>query len=216
MIFIGKGELINWVNKLNIKISRIEDVGKGEILCLIINKYYPDKLPIDKIRLNPRSQNDYLYNLSLVKSFFNSMNIRLLIPISKMINLRLQDNLEILQYFYNHFNKLKIYNFNDKKDLNDNNNLNDNNKVNFINNDLNNKINDKVDNNNNDKDKINNKDNDNINDNINLYKKACNEYQKEVNFYYQKLVKIESLLKKNDDFNKDELINLIADVLYEK
>ncbi|ORD99694.1 MARE1 [Hepatospora eriocheir] len=200
MIFIGKGELINWVNKLNIKISTIEDVGKGEILCLIINKYYPDKLPIDKIRLNPRSQNDYLYNLSLVKSFFNSMNIRLLIPISKMINLRLQDNLEILQYFYNHFNKLKIYNLND---LNDNNkDINDLNKVNFINNDLNNNIN--------------NKDNDNINDNINLYKKACNEYQKEVNFYYQKLVKIESLLKKNDDFNKDELINLIADVLYEK
>lgn len=58
-----------------------------------------------KFKEDPQTRNDYISNLQLVQQYFERRNIKLYFPVDKMVNLKMQDNLEVVQWFYRYWDR---------------------------------------------------------------------------------------------------------------
>lgn len=87
-----------------IEIDRIEDIGKGTALCTLL-KNMDDGFPVFK--KDPWNENDYQYNLRQVESYLNKRGVKMHLPVERMIKLKMQDNLEVLQAVYKYCNTEK-------------------------------------------------------------------------------------------------------------
>ncbi len=99
---VSRKVILDWLEDIGFPISKIEDVGKGIVLCQIL-KQIDNGFPA--FRTNPETECDYLYNLSLVKKYFMDNNTNLYLPMEKMCKLKMQDNLEVIQWFYTYWMK---------------------------------------------------------------------------------------------------------------
>lgn len=196
MINSSRSFLLKWLNDSNIPIERIEDIGKGVALCMLLKKI-DQNFPIFK--QEPWNENDYLYNLKLVQLYLVKKGIKMYFPIEKMVKLKMQDNLEVIQSFYRHISK-ENHSFN-----NDSGNKNDNN-FNSGNNSFNN---DK-----NLTDKSFNSGNIITNSNTNSNKNILLTLKNERDFYYQKLIEIEEFIKENENENFREIKEKIFEILH--
>jgi RP/EB family microtubule-associated protein len=102
MQYTSRTFLLKWLNSIQISIEKIEDIGKGAVLCTLIKKIDQEFPPFKK---EPWNENDYIYNLKLVQLYLNKKGIKMYFPIEKMIKLKLQDNLEVIQQFYRYVMK---------------------------------------------------------------------------------------------------------------
>lgn len=102
MAELSRKALLEWLKSLNISISSIEEIGKGDALCSLLT-LLDSNFP--KYKINPRNATDYSFNLKLVQAYLNGKNIKLYFPIDKMVNLKMQDNLEVLQWFHKYYEK---------------------------------------------------------------------------------------------------------------
>lgn len=89
--------LLKWLNSLCIPVQRIEDIGKGVALCMLLKKI---ETTFPAFKKEPVTENDYFTNLKLVQLYFEKRNIKIYFPIEKMIKLKMQDNLEVIQAIY--------------------------------------------------------------------------------------------------------------------
>lgn len=89
--------LIRWFNQIGISLSKIEDIGKGIALCALI-KSIDNSFP--KYKEDARNEQDYLYNLKLIQAYMDRRGIKLFFPVERMIHCKMQDNLEVAQWFY--------------------------------------------------------------------------------------------------------------------
>lgn len=96
--------ILNWLSTLRIPIPRIEDVGKGTVLCKLLTQLDSN---FPKYKENPQTEHEFLNNLIIVKNYLDNKNIRLFFPIDKMCKLKMQDNLEVIQWFYKYWCKEK-------------------------------------------------------------------------------------------------------------
>lgn len=89
--------LLKWLSTVAAPIERIEDVGKGVVLCILMKKL-DEEFPAFK--RDPWNENDYQYNLKLVELYLTKKGVKMYFPIEKMVKLRMQDNLEVAQSIY--------------------------------------------------------------------------------------------------------------------
>lgn len=92
--------LISWLNGLGVSTSRIEEIGKGVILCKLlsdIDSGFP------RYNQRPCNEAEYLSNLVLAKNYLESKGKRFYFPADRMCKLRLQDNLEAIKWFYGYY-----------------------------------------------------------------------------------------------------------------
>lgn len=94
--------LVQWLNQLGIAINRIEDIGKGSAICALL-KLLDDFFP--KFREDPQNELDYMYNLKIVQAYMDKKGIKLFFPIERMCKCKMQDNLEVAQWFYKYWEK---------------------------------------------------------------------------------------------------------------
>lgn len=97
---LSRAFILKWMQDLEIPLKRIEDVGKGTALCMVL-KAMDSSFP--KFKEDPQTRNDYLSNLQLVQQYFERRNVKLYFPVDKMVNLKMQDNLEVIQWFYRYW-----------------------------------------------------------------------------------------------------------------
>lgn len=92
--------LVNWLKSLDVDITKVEDIGKGVALCALMTKLDPS---FPRFRESPTTQMEYLDNLKLIYHYMTNKGIKLFFPMERMIELRFQDNLEVLQWFYKYY-----------------------------------------------------------------------------------------------------------------
>ncbi|ELA41321.1 uncharacterized protein VICG_01694 [Vittaforma corneae ATCC 50505] len=89
--------LLKWLNSVEVPIQKIEDIGKGVALCTLMKKLDQE---FPAFKKEPWNENDYMHNLKLVQMFLSKKGVKMYFPIEKMIKLKMQDNLEVIQNIY--------------------------------------------------------------------------------------------------------------------
>ncbi|KAM0679490.1 microtubule integrity protein mal3 [Glugoides intestinalis] len=102
----SRSSLIAWLNEHGISIEKIEEVGKGVALCELMKKIEKDFPPYKK---EPRNENDYMYNLKLVRESIERRGFKMPFPIERLVKLKMQDNLEVLQNIYKNIAKKEAW-----------------------------------------------------------------------------------------------------------
>lgn len=99
----SRRDLLEWMKSLNIEINKIEELGQGTAMCHLLSMIHPNTSFV--YLKNPTTKYDYLKNLKVVQNFFFVNNIELRFPIGKLVECKLQDNLEMAQWLYKYYVK---------------------------------------------------------------------------------------------------------------
>ncbi len=109
--FVGKSELLQWVNNtfkvillfIQLNISKIEEACTGAIYCQIIDAIHPGEINMNKINWKAKLEHEFLNNFKLLQQVFNKCNINKNIDVERLIKGRYQENLEFLQFLKRYF-----------------------------------------------------------------------------------------------------------------
>ncbi|EGW35246.1 uncharacterized protein SPAPADRAFT_58459 [Spathaspora passalidarum NRRL Y-27907] len=106
----SRSELLQWLNTtLDLNYSKVEQCGTGAAFCQLLDSIVGG-VPISKVKFNGTSEYDYRHNWKILQSGFTKHNITKNIDVEKLIKCRLQDNLELLQWFRRYWLENKDYN----------------------------------------------------------------------------------------------------------
>ena len=95
---LSRGELLNWVNELTgLTLAKVELMGTGPALCLIIDSIYGD-LPTHKLNHRATHEHEFTANFKILQEAFTRHRIDRFIPVLRLTKLKFQDNLEFLQW----------------------------------------------------------------------------------------------------------------------
>eukprot|EP01083_Nonionella_stella_P179463 637265_1 len=98
--FVGKRELIEWVNNtLQLCIKKVEDCAGGAVYAQLVD-YTLGKIPMSKLDFGAKYEHDYVKNYKILQESFEKHQIQKVIPVDRLIKARYQDNLEFLQWMY--------------------------------------------------------------------------------------------------------------------
>lgn len=191
---LSRSFLIQWLASLGVNIKRVEEFGTGAALCECLKQLDPS---FPKFKESPKTEWEYLANLKQAKEYFNNKNVRICFPIDRMCKLKLQDNLEFLQWFYKYYEEstrnkeeeqadeyIRITAV-ESKEANNNTNI-QNNNTNIQNNKT----------------------------NIQMERYA-RIFENERDFYFSKLVLIEELVKNSDEIS-ESFRNELLRIMYEE
>ncbi|PVH18232.1 uncharacterized protein CXQ87_001150 [Candidozyma duobushaemuli] len=107
----SRTELLNWLNAtLNLNYSKVEQCGTGAAYCQLMDSIYGG-VPMGKVKFDPSlSEYDSRANMKVLQAAFNKQRISKQIEVERLIKCRLQDNLELLQWFKRHWMEHKDVN----------------------------------------------------------------------------------------------------------
>lgn len=107
----SRTELLNWLNAtLNLNYSKVEQCGTGAAYCQLMDSIYGG-VPMGKVKFDSSlSEYDSRANMKVLQAAFNKQRILKQIEVERLIKCRLQDNLELLQWFKRHWMEHKDVN----------------------------------------------------------------------------------------------------------
>lgn len=100
----SRTELLSWLNStLQLDYPKVEHCGTGAAYCQIMDLIY-GLVPMSKVKFGyPLSDYDSRSNMKILQAAFNKHKITKLVEVERLIKCRLQDNLELLQWFKRHW-----------------------------------------------------------------------------------------------------------------
>jgi len=103
--FKGKRELLEWISSfLEMEIPKVEVLASGAHYCQLLDALYPGSVKMSKVKFGAYQEEVFVQNWKLVQNAFQKHHIQKLIPVQRLIKARFQDNLEFLQWFHQYFN----------------------------------------------------------------------------------------------------------------
>ncbi len=95
--------LLEWIRSYYlIDIKKIEQCCTGAIFCQILDSIHPGKVKMNKINWNAKYDYEFTSNFKILQEAFTYIGISKNIEISRLIKGKLNDNLELLQWFRNY------------------------------------------------------------------------------------------------------------------
>lgn len=105
--FVSKRDLLEWLrHDFELNIAKIEDCGNGVTYIKILDRLYPGRVPLKKVKLNAKQEWECLYNLKILQTVFQDCGVRKHVDIDRLSKCQYLDNLEFLQWlkcFYDRF-----------------------------------------------------------------------------------------------------------------
>ncbi|EKX41328.1 hypothetical protein GUITHDRAFT_159896 [Guillardia theta CCMP2712] len=102
--FVGKNELLNWLNELlGLNYSKVEQCANGAAYCQIMDAIYPGEVPLKKVIFDAKLEHDFVKNYKVLQTVFDKKNIAKHIEVNKLIKAKPLDNLEFLQWIKRYF-----------------------------------------------------------------------------------------------------------------
>lgn len=97
--FVGRSELIAWVNNLlQVSITKVEQCASGAIYCQILDSCHPNQVMMKKVNWMAKSDHEFIPNYKILQAAFDKLFIERHIPVDMLIRAKYQDNLEMLQW----------------------------------------------------------------------------------------------------------------------
>ncbi|KAK6201376.1 calponin homology domain-containing protein [Scheffersomyces amazonensis] len=96
----SRSELLQWLNStLELNYTKVEQCGTGAAFCQLLDSIVGG-IPMLKVKFdNANGEYDYRQNWKVLQAGFNKHRITKNIDVEKLVKCRLQDNLELLQWF---------------------------------------------------------------------------------------------------------------------
>ncbi|KAG5417419.1 BIM1 [Candida metapsilosis] len=101
----SRTELLQWINTiLDLNYTKIEQCGTGAAFCQLMDSIVGG-VPLNKVKFNASTEYAYRHNWKILQSEFTKHRITKNIDVERLIKCRLQDNLELLQWFKRYWNE---------------------------------------------------------------------------------------------------------------
>ncbi|KAK6457589.1 calponin homology domain-containing protein [Scheffersomyces xylosifermentans] len=106
----SRAELLQWLNAtLDLNYTKVEQCGTGAAFCQLMDSIVGG-IPMNKVKYDAKTDYDCRSNWKILQASFNKYNITKVIDVEKLLKCRLQDNLELLQWFRKYWLDNKGYN----------------------------------------------------------------------------------------------------------
>ncbi|KAI5958427.1 BIM1 [Candida margitis] len=89
---------------LDLNYTKIEQCGTGAAFCQLMDSIVGG-VALNKVKFSAKTEYDYRHNWKILQSEFNKHRITKNIDVERLIKCRLQDNLELLQWFKRYWNE---------------------------------------------------------------------------------------------------------------
>lgn len=110
MVGESRTDLLNWVNNtLELNYTKVEHFGNGAVYCQLLDSIYED-VPMSKVNFDSKNEYEHLNNMKVLQLAFNKHGITKKIQVERLVKCRLQDNLELLQWFKKYWSENKNFN----------------------------------------------------------------------------------------------------------
>eukprot|EP01061_Rhynchopus_euleeides_P045338 TRINITY_DN8096_c0_g1_i1.p1 TRINITY_DN8096_c0_g1~~TRINITY_DN8096_c0_g1_i1.p1 ORF type:complete len:231 (+),score=55.82 TRINITY_DN8096_c0_g1_i1:45-695(+) len=97
--FVSRTELLDWLNNtLSLNYSKVEQCCSGLAHLQLLDAMHPGKVQLHKANFDAKLEHEYINNFKVLQSAFNSVGIKKVIEIEKLVKGKYQDNLEFLQW----------------------------------------------------------------------------------------------------------------------
>ena len=74
--FTSRHEIIEWINDLLIThLTKIEQLGSGNIYCQLLDAAYPEKVPLNKVKWQAYLETDFLHNFKILQTTLERLGI---------------------------------------------------------------------------------------------------------------------------------------------
>ena len=74
--FASRHGIITWINQVtHNQLTKIEQLGSGNIYCQILDAAYPEKVPIHKVKWNAYLEIDFIHNFKILQTCFERLGI---------------------------------------------------------------------------------------------------------------------------------------------
>ncbi|KAI5951677.1 BIM1 [Candida jiufengensis] len=108
----SRTELLQWLNTmLDLNYTKIEQCGTGSAFCQLMDSIV-GSVPLNKVKFNATTDYDFRHNWKILQSEFTKHKITKNIDVERLIKCRLQDNLDLLQWFKRYWNENNDFNSN--------------------------------------------------------------------------------------------------------
>ena len=68
--------IINWLNDvLLLPLTKIEQLGAGNVYCQLLDAAYPEKVPLHKVKWDAKTEVDFIHNFKILQSCFDHLGI---------------------------------------------------------------------------------------------------------------------------------------------
>lgn len=97
--FVSKSELLDWLRTdFQIHIAKVEECGSGVVYLYIMERMFPGKVPMRKVKMNAKQEWECLHNLKILQSLFTEQGVKKHIDINRLAKCVYSENLEFLQW----------------------------------------------------------------------------------------------------------------------
>lgn len=95
----SRSDLVAWLNAtLSLNYTKVEQCGTGAAYCQLMHSVHGD-VPMARVKFGAVSEYDARANMKILQAAFNRHGVTRVIDVERLIKCRLQDNLELLQWF---------------------------------------------------------------------------------------------------------------------
>eukprot|EP01006_Ploeotia_vitrea_P058135 TRINITY_DN68848_c0_g1_i1.p1 TRINITY_DN68848_c0_g1~~TRINITY_DN68848_c0_g1_i1.p1 ORF type:complete len:430 (-),score=66.38 TRINITY_DN68848_c0_g1_i1:174-1463(-) len=106
---LGRHDLLLWANStMQTNYAKLEQFADGVVYCQLFDAAHPGKIPLHKLNYNAQNETEYEKNLLTLKDAMGKCGITKEICTDKLKKARLQDNHDLLSWFYIHVQQKKV------------------------------------------------------------------------------------------------------------
>jgi hypothetical protein len=74
--FTTRTELLEWINStLQLELTRIEQLGAGNVYCHLLDAAFPAKVPLHRVKWNAHLEIDFIFNFKILQNCFEHLGI---------------------------------------------------------------------------------------------------------------------------------------------
>ena len=97
--FVGRKELISWVQQyFQPHVNKVEECASGVVYCQVIDSIYPGAVPMSKVKMQAKTEVDFIHNFKILQTAFSKKKIDRYIDVDKLTKKSFQTNMEFLQF----------------------------------------------------------------------------------------------------------------------
>jgi len=97
--FVGRKELVAWVQQyFQPNFAKVEDCASGVVYCQVIASIYPGAVPMSKVKMQAKTEVDFIHNFKILQTAFSKKKIDRYIEVDKLTKRSFQTNMEFLQF----------------------------------------------------------------------------------------------------------------------